>query len=241
MLFNKSLFDFLLKSDIIIAMPSVVDNKLKKTGSDFINENQILQFETLFHVGTMNPEDRGIIYKYSYEGNGLSVSLDPDQWIRIAKLGGLPIWELANPGKTCFLDIHSLTNEQINEIKIWGEDLYDEVDCYLVAIYDECGEEHSIGFDTLKEAEQELNEGQCLDDIVVSTRLRASILLKEKVNIADRDCALDLVIVQWAEEHGFDGLWWEDEYGFLSCPRGVIFKDKVNDWRAKQICFSKKN
>jgi hypothetical protein len=217
-------------------MTSVIENTTRQTGAGLVTEDQILDFKTLFHVGTMNPEDKGITYKYSYEGNGLSVSLEPERWIQIAKLGGFPTWKLHNNKNTSFLDFHSLSDQQIEEIKEWGKDLFTEVECYLVESYNEEEEQCFFSFDTRAEAEEEARDfDNSVDEHLISstTRIKASDLLKERVNIRDNDCALDLVISEWAEAHGFDGIWWEDEYGYYSCPRGVIFKDRVNQWKTE--------
>lgn len=66
-------------------------------------------FEALFHVGTLRPEDKGCDGP-SWEGHGLSVSVHPAAWTRIARLGGRPTWKLVND-QARFVDVHALTDD----------------------------------------------------------------------------------------------------------------------------------
>ena len=57
------------------------------------------EYEPLTHIGTLNPKDKG---RLSYEGHGLSVSTCPEEWQRIARLGGLP-WHTFEKRRSSFL------------------------------------------------------------------------------------------------------------------------------------------
>src|SRR3546814_4668353 len=67
----------------------------------------LVSFDALWHSGTMDAADKGCRGE-SHEGQGLSVSTDPDAWEEIAKLGGGPLWELSRDGNR-FLDAPGLS------------------------------------------------------------------------------------------------------------------------------------
>ena len=76
----------------------------------------VLQFDDHCHIGTMKPSDKGRFHnKTSLEGNGLSVSEDPDAWRAIAKLGGFPTWSLTRDG-SLFVDAHALQESHWQEL-----------------------------------------------------------------------------------------------------------------------------
>src|SRR3546814_17511865 len=54
------------------------------------------------------------------EGHGLSVSMDPDAWEVIAKLGGEPLWELSRDGNRG-LDAHGLSECHRRKRSDWAE------------------------------------------------------------------------------------------------------------------------
>ena len=81
----------------------------------------IIELLTVHHIGSFDPRDKGGRGE-SYEGVGLSVSLHPDAWMAIARLGGLPEWSLTAPdGGGRFLDVHALTVPQRGEIESWAQ------------------------------------------------------------------------------------------------------------------------
>jgi hypothetical protein len=56
------------------------------------------------HIGTLDPAAKGA---FSWEAHGLSVSLHPEEWEAIARLGGRP-WHLLERTGGVFLDYWSL-------------------------------------------------------------------------------------------------------------------------------------
>lgn len=66
------------------------------------------------HIGTLNPNDigqRGAGGRVSFEGHHFSVSLNPDEWRRIAELGDAPQWTLRKTGGT-FLDANAIWDDE---------------------------------------------------------------------------------------------------------------------------------
>lgn len=94
----------------------------------------IRNFNEVYHVGTLDIRDRGL---YSLEGNTLSVSIHPDDWIDIARLGQTQLY-MSACGIVRMLDaLECLGNINfMDEVYKWGLDnhLIDEntvYDCWF--------------------------------------------------------------------------------------------------------------
>lgn len=200
-----------------------------------------LQFDSVFHVGSFNPADkRG----HSWEGNGLSVSLHPDEWIEIAELGGQPTWELTAPqagagelARRGFLDMHALEPAQRDAIEAWataGGYLDRQPRFKVIWMDPEANEQRYMLVGTMDEAEQECdedNEGR-IEPVVAAC---ATDLLVERCGFRPPDDnAFDIAATFFAEDHGLDGCWWEDRLDVyaLSAPRGVINTRRLVEWTA---------
>ena len=89
--------------------------------NQFILENLNFELPTkkissVFHVGDMNISNKS---DFSLEGSGLSVSLHPDAWVKIAKLGGRDIYVLTN-NNGIFVDAYKINKKQKDSIISWG-------------------------------------------------------------------------------------------------------------------------
>lgn len=197
-------------------------------------------FETLYHVGTMNTAHKG---KGSYEGSGLSVSLHPEEWRRIARLGGAPIHKLTKENNQ-FLDYYESMKEQGFEQKVieWGvENGYIEsATVYCVENYDEEFDRVVMGsYMDQKAAEDEyeayeecdLTKMYARDWYVTLPKLDKRILAygKSVLNISL------LMTVYVEDQTDLDGIWWEEELDVFSysAPRGVIVPSKISEWKMK--------
>jgi hypothetical protein len=107
----------------------------------------------------------------SYEGPCLSVSLCPNAWIRIARLGGHPCHKLTRPG-AAFLCVTSLEREAVDAIRAWAVDtgLLEAVDAWRGHCWDEEADEWRW-FDgpTREWAEAEVlsaSGAECLEDVI---------------------------------------------------------------------------
>ena len=187
------------------------------------------------HIGTLDPDDKGL-RGASYEGHGLSVSVDPDDWLRIAKLGGLPWWELRNAAGR-FMDRHALTGAQRDQISAWAVDagLARRRELWRVTYHDdELDGDVSVLFDSREAAEVELDD---LDDGEAQPvmALTATAALAARVGRADGDC-FDLAAVCFTEDiTDVDGVWWADRRGPFSAPRGVILPGRLHRWTACRL------
>lgn len=80
----------------------------------------VLELPIVYHIGTLDPAMRGQHHhRTSQEGAGLSVSLCPDGWRRIAKLGGYPLQKLDREG-ALFLDLDSMDAELRAAVGDWA-------------------------------------------------------------------------------------------------------------------------
>jgi hypothetical protein len=199
-------------------------------------------FKKLWHVGSMDVKHK---QEGSLEGSGLSVSVNPEEWMQIAEIGG-DTWELTKPGNR-FLNFHRLSKQQRQQIMAWGvENGYaTEVSgAWRLVYYDsETDEERYMEFLSKEEAEAELgNYGD--DEKVVPVdgkTVSGTDKLKQRTKNPHADetaVAFDLLVTVYAEDElDCDGVWWQDtlDPASLSAPRGVIFPSKLKSWKAKKI------
>lgn len=201
----------------------------------FLNDFPWMQFdlneEELIHIGTLNPNDKG---RFSYEGHGLSVSTCPDEWERIARLGGNPWHTLTKPSHY-FLDFHALTFDQRQQIIDWGveNDYVCLGEAYEVLQYDEDGEEYKILCETYEEALAEVVDEE--DDACLPVRcevLKATSKLEDRLQMdPSLGLAFDLLTPLFVEEVlDWDGVFWDDDYGYWSAPRAVIVPKALPTW-----------
>jgi hypothetical protein len=70
----------------------------------------------VYHVGTLNLKDKA---GDSYEGAGVSISLDPFAWVKIARIGGSPLW-VAEKKRGQFLDSAKLSEDHRSTMAEWA-------------------------------------------------------------------------------------------------------------------------
>jgi len=192
--------------------------------------------EQVFHIGTLDPGQKG---EFSWEGHGLSISLDPEAWEKIAKLGGFPWWRLQKTGGS-FLDYHRLSSFHRGRATRWGlrEGYCVEKTGYEFSYYDDELEDdmrftYTDRDEALVEAE---GVGADEESVLLTTILVATDKLRKELHLkVDINC-FDQLFCLWAERFtSFDGVWWDDQYGFMSAPRGVIFPSRLANWERFMI------
>jgi hypothetical protein len=174
----------------------------------------------------------------SLEGSGLSISVTPKAWRRIAKLGGSSSYILSkeNPRFADGLDPDTRT-----VALAWCSDegLLEKAKTWLVEQTDEDGEIRGyITFFSLEEALEEIGEDdpEMAEGIIEEAdgwrfSEKGGKYFSEDARIPHQ-IAADYAVILWAEASGFDGVWWEEDYdpSSLSAPRGVIFQGRLGDW-----------
>jgi len=195
-----------------------------------------IDFTEFYHVGTFNPQDKKAD---SFEGNGLSVSVDPEAWKQITPLEG-STWKLSKPKGGKFMFASGLTEQNLHEIWNWGlEHNYTELKTLYNAKYFQEGldEMVTLEFDTKEEYQK-----QGIPDDKI---LKNENAIKNTQKFEDRlgwslnwtPFIFDIVITFYAEDHGFDGVWWNHLHDVekRSAPCGVIFKSTLEEWDKTEI------
>ena len=194
----------------------------------------------VFHVGTLNAQHKGRGGP-SHEGNGLSVSLHPNEWSDIARLGG-ETFTLTRSGGA-FLDFRKLSESQLAELEAWGAQngWLTKVTLWRFDYIDsETEDERYMFCNTLAEAEGEAedrtengydDEGHKLTEVTIPA---LSDKARERIGFKQDDIfALDMAAAFLVEDcTELDGVWWNDRLdpGFLSAPRGVIVLSRLPSW-----------
>lgn len=188
---------------------------------------RVRKFTTVTHLGTLNTSDRK---NWSLEGDGLSVSVHPEAWKQIARLGGSEQWTLARTDGTplTFLDAHALTDKQRADIANWGirEGIVTETTAYTVTTYDdELDEDMTAMYATRADAETDTDDPDDINEIITFT------FTGNSPRGADLGNTVDILTTVWTEQNtDHDGVWWHDKLdpAAYSAPRGVILPSRIH-------------
>jgi hypothetical protein len=189
---------------------------------------------TVYHVGTIDPQNITQRPKtsYSLEGSGLSVSVHPNEWRKIAKLPGDMISLTKND--STFYTVKAKDKKKILEWCV-ENDFLNTATKFRVSRYDEELGEAFMEFDTKEEA---LNEADEEDQIeTVNGYVFGSKGITYWNNFCSSKISNDLAEayapIFYAEAMGYDGVWWNEtlDVANYSAPRGVIFQSKLNEWK----------
>jgi hypothetical protein len=219
----------------------------------------LIPISAVLHVGTLNEADVGRNSgAFSLEGRALSVSVHPEAWIRIARLGGLPIHRLTRKDGL-LLDVLALDElpetrnailERARELGLlvdrerWeAKSFDDELDDVIVSIHEtEAKARLEIDLDDDEDGDDERG----VRKVTVSV---ATPALAEKVAAdpgkfrAEGRTAEDFAIMEWAENvlprklgRRIDGVWWREtlDPDRLSAPRGALFRSQAKGWNAEK-------
>lgn len=180
----------------------------------------------------------------SLEGHNLSVSVTPEAWQHIARLGGQPLWRLTNPiGR--FIDVHAALDDESVMARVLGwasrAGLVERVPLYRAWFH---YEEGSYYFECLTEAQarREMDGDPASELEVVPAWLGTSALVaRTGATQAAQGDARDYALMAWVDVHceqwALDGLWWWErlEPLELSAPRGAIVPAALANWSAHRI------
>jgi hypothetical protein len=209
----------------------------------------IVELGRVYHVGSLDPALRGSLHRSSQEGPCLSVSLCPDAWTAIARLGGSGLYALERDGGA-FLDVHAaMSDPAVRETIVrWAESegliVYRER--WKAWVLDEETEEWMhFDVDTREDAEAEVDEFATGPDGGPAIELSMGYVATEELGRRlgcgrfDDAFAMDFVAMAWARDAApmltgrtFDGVWFREEYApeRHSAPRGGIFPDALQEW-----------
>lgn len=188
-----------------------------------------VRYSQVFHIGSLDPtKKRGL----SYEGHGLSVSLNPEAWRRIANLAG-PCWILTRR-RGIFLDVNALRAPQWARLEEWGlsQGFLVRTERFELSWYDsELDMRLASLFPTDRQARE---EGEDFGD----AKIRAVLISTATPKLSERagfevpdNLARDLAALCYVElETDLDGLWWDDNETAITAPRGAIVPSRLPLW-----------
>lgn len=204
--------------------------------------------EEVWHVGLL---DRALKGYDSQEGAGLSVSQDPEEWTRIAQLGGNSTYHLRKNGAR-FLDFQEATMDpqELQKVTDWAiEHAYvAPSEVYRLWQYDsEEEQEYYMEFNDLSALLEEVG-GDVGDDLararvladeegkrVTQTqgwRVLPAATERARHSRADSIFGLDFAFLFYAEdETDLEGVWWKGE----EPERGCIFEGRLAGWETVEV------
>jgi hypothetical protein len=199
--------------------------------------------DCVYHIGTLNPADKR---RFSYEGAGLSFSLAPAEWERIAELPAAAWWRLVRRNAR-FLDYHALDQAARRTISAWAiEQGLAEIRRGVRIEYDHefefSGVERCVCFCATRAEAEETVEAEEMENAVVSPAEWLAPLPKLEARTGaaidvETGC-FDYLLPIWVEEcTDLDGVWWEDVYdpAGLSAPRGVIVPSRLQRFARTEL------
>lgn len=197
----------------------------------------IRKLSRVYHVGTFNPALKGAAGP-SLEGSGLSVSLHPDEWRRIARLDGSVFALTKETGQ--FLDNHKLSSADRRQLEDWGisrgwcrlcphwkltwTDLESADKCFSLF-----SDEASAALEL--EDRQDGDPDATLEPVQVPLFTEAA---ERRLGFSLSAVVVpDLLATFYVEDHtSLDGVWWNDKLDpfSYSAPRGVILPSRLHSW-----------
>lgn len=195
-----------------------------------------MNLECVYHLGDLNLSDLSArpLTSYSLEGNGLSISLHPNEWQKIARLGGRNKYRLTKSNPNFYISNQN-NIEQAIEWCIENNFLI-KAKKYRAFQTDEEGEEFYFELSSLKAAQFESDDVRPVIGYKFSEKGKHywQNFCSSKI---DHSLAEDYAPVFYAEAHGFDGVWWNEllDPDALSAPRGVIFQNKLAEWQIELV------
>jgi hypothetical protein len=190
----------------------------------------------VFHVGFLDLDNLNNkpIVSSSLEGNGLSVSQHPGEWTKIAKLGGSPIFRLRKDNPRFIIDSEENRERAIQWCLDSGYLIKQKK--YRAYLENEDGDEEFFELDTKKEAQQESENVKTIDGYSFGEKGLNYWKLAFSSNPSN-SLAADFALIFYAEKMGYDGVWWNEIFDVsrLSAPRGVIFQDKISEWKIEEV------
>ncbi len=199
--------------------------------AEIVRQPPVKALRVVYHVGTLDVRQKS---NFSHEGRGLSVSLHPDEWQKIARgqVSG-DLWKLENP-QGRFLNFHAWRRNPTRAAIKWG------VEAGLIILKsvfraeyedDDIGETMYVDFDSIEAARAEGYE--------TAKKLPASPTMTSKLAAymgwrqPELTMSLDALAVAYSDHLGLDGVWWQDklDVGAYSAPRGVILPNRIRGWK----------
>jgi hypothetical protein len=191
-----------------------------------------LEFESVVHIGSSDIRPVPSRVTNSQEGCLLSVSVHPDVWRRIARLGGGAWTKLSFPYPLRFVDLPESLETNRDEILAAGfaGDLITEATFWKSFHTDEEGEEGHFLHATKEEADAEdgVRDPERAQ-VFLSTETLSCFWCGSPKKISPFFTLSALVAFLVKDDPAIHGVWWNDFFDpcSLSAPRGGIFQDRI--------------
>ena len=204
-------------------------------------EMPIYKTGTAYHVGTMDIRKKN---DYSYEGDGLSVSLCPNAWMRISKTtcGDTHKLTKKNGEKGRFLDVRKLNKRNKQEILDYGrkQGLIEDTVMYCFTYFDdEMEADCEVKFKHKEEAILEAEGFEIVEEeIYIEKEILPTEKMKKNMQFSfDEYKTFDILTTLYAEHIGLDGCWWKDvlDVSRYSAPRGLILNSMLGEWESSLL------
>lgn len=212
-----------------------------------------VDLRSVFHIGSLDPSKKGQTHNStSLEGNGLSVSLDPEAWRHIASLGGEQTWMLTQEKSARFLDAVQMSQEHWEEVMDWARraDLAEPTEIIEVSWFDDEAQSRvTCEYDTadVKSHEAALMEMHEHQDMAARMRnfsgFRSTPALDQRIGfLVDVALVKDMVLTLYVEDvlypmQRVQGVWWHAQLDIhaLSASRGVIHPQALAGWARELV------
>jgi len=206
------------------------------------NRFDSMSLNEAYHIGDLDSE-RTKPY-ISYEGDGLSVSLCPNDWATIMGHGG-SLYRLSHTADGGRFYKSSVTQDGPRSRELeWAikNDYIKRTNGFRVE-WEENQETHYMLFFNRESATAEALENNAeikettIPNLDTNGREYWSEAFRQEPDDASPLVIRDLATVWFAESHSFCGVWWDEEHNVskYSAPRGVIFQSSLSDWCHKQV------
>lgn len=216
----------------------------------------LIPINEVWHVGAL--EDRAkdaLAARTSFEANLLSVSEHPEDWAGIARCGGRT-WTLSRPGGL-WLDALSLDDSHLAPIREWGlsAGLVERATIWRAWRHDcetemwgysehasEVEARAELDGDEIDQIDAPSPDGSSLEPVEGLVLTRVGLAgLERWASPFDAEAGL---IILWARDRlaavypDLVGVWWCEEHApeALSCPRGGIFPDRLDEFLIHDEC-----
>ena len=197
--------------------------------------------ENLYHVGTMDISKKS---KFSCEGNGLSVSNCPDEWVAITEGFTHGDYFKLSKSDMKLLDFYGLSDGEKKIMQDWAIEhgYVQEGTLYKCISWDEEGFECYSLFDSFEVALEESDYEEDRVFPVSGFRPTEKLIDQSMVKVELLDVP-NIIAELYAEQVlDYDGVYWDEvlDVSVYSAPRGVIFNSKVSTFDVINITQANK-
>ena len=215
------------------------------------------KYQKLYHIGTLDISNKDI---NSTNGNGLSITINPNEWKELLHTNSNKLWSLYKDNIN-LIDYDSLTTEDFEISKRWAlnhkyikEDVKFEINIFNKKL----GFNEKVKFNSLYEIHKEgyLNEEyenyeeyeffKEYEDIDVKKIVKyipTSKMTNLSMTILNEDNLDSIIMLLFLELNSdIDGVYWTEPLKIFNKfnSNGILFNSRVNSFKIKEVHFCSK-